>query len=286
MGIPAPFIISAYHFRLFYKDHTLTGQVSCIRTGTGSISHLNYALRINIVVITLLSTAISTIIFPRLSKDYSLNNLDNFKDTISTGLRGMYFIIAPVIGLGFVLTLPFVQVFLERGAFFIHDSIEVASLLKIYLFSIIPASLGAITGKALYSLKVTKIISILGTLESVLYILYTYLLVKHLGVAGVPIGYGLYFSGSLIWALWLIRHKVKRRGGEIHLIRIFQDHCSSHDYICADFLVAYYIKVAILQLLIGGIGGIILYFSLAILFRSGEARKILLILFPNVKKQD
>jgi putative peptidoglycan lipid II flippase len=174
----------------------------------GSISTLNYSFKVVSVVSVLLSTGGAIVIFPKMATDVSNDDLYALKNTISFGLRVMWLIVAPVIAIGFSLSLPLTTLLFERGAFTTADSIAVAGILKIYLFALVAMCLGNVTGKGFYALKKTKTLAIFGTIEALAYIFYTFYLTRIFGLAGIAAGYVIYFTISLMWQLIVLRNNL------------------------------------------------------------------------------
>lgn len=179
----------------------------------GSISHLGYAFRIFSVLSLLISSGISTVIFPRMAMDVAGTALASLRRTMSVGLRVMWFIIAPAMTIGIALALPLVTVVFRHGQFSTLDAVAVSGLFQIYLLALPPACLGTITGRGFYALKDTRTVAIVGTLEGIAYIFYTALLSRKLGVTGVAFAYVIFFNFSLLWQVVVIRHRAGQVGG-------------------------------------------------------------------------
>jgi len=179
----------------------------------GAISHLGYAFRLATFATSFLSVGISTVVYPILIRNIAANDVDGARRTLSLALRVMWLGVAPVIAIGIAVARPCVALLLERGAFQMSDSAAVAALWRIYLISLAGACLGAVTGRAFYALKATRVIAVMGVIESAGYAVYTAVLAHQFGAEGVAAGYVLLFTGSLVWHLPLLRWHLGRRGG-------------------------------------------------------------------------
>jgi putative peptidoglycan lipid II flippase len=255
---------------------------------TGSISHLNYASKITMVISTLLTIGLSTIIFPLLSEALSSNNVKLFKETVAKGLRNMWILLAPIICFGLVLSLSVVSLVFERGAFNHKDSIEVSNLLQIYILSLLASSFGSITGKSLYALKLTKLLSIVGVLESIAYIVYTRFLAYKFGVYGLAIGYAIYFTISFSWHMIVIKIKTKSAPGPIFSITFIKTLVSA---IISSAIILFLIQLFnsnLVKIIVGFGLGSFLYLLFLYLTRSEETlllkEKVLLRYFKKQNK--
>jgi len=179
----------------------------------GSISHLGYAFRLLTIASTLIATGITTVVFTRMAVNAAKENLSELRNTISLSLRFMWLAVAPIIALGVALALPFVSAIFQRGKFEAADTDAVSALLKIYLLSLAGGCMGNITGRTFYVLKDTRTLAVIGSIESIAYVIYTVFLARFYGAVGVALGYVLFFNISLLWQIFVIRYKTGKVGG-------------------------------------------------------------------------
>lgn len=238
----------------------------------GSISHLGYAFRIFIFIILLVSTGITTVIFPRMAFDMAGSDLFGLRRTMSAGLRFMWLAIAPVIALGITLALPMVTAVFKRGHFGAADAVAVAGLLQVYLLALAPACLGNVTGRGFYVLKDTRTFAVLGSIESVAYVFYTIALARVWGVTGIVIGYVILFNGSLAWQVFIVRHKTGRTGGRTVLCSFARTGLAAMLGGVAAWGVTTIFTNVWVQLVLGGTVGLGIYGILLHELGSVEAR--------------
>ncbi len=124
---------------------------------TGSVASLGYAQRLWMLPLGLFAIAISTVLFPTLSKQAALDNIGALKDSLSLGIRVIFLVVLPAsVGL-MVLGIPIIRLLLEHGRFSPHDTIFTASALFHYSVGLFAAGELYIINRAYYSLKNTKI---------------------------------------------------------------------------------------------------------------------------------
>jgi putative peptidoglycan lipid II flippase len=179
----------------------------------GAIAHLGYAFKLVAFLVAFIPSGITAVVFPRMAFDMTMRDLDGVRRTISLAMRVMWLGVAPLIAVGAVLAYPFIAVLLERNAFVAADTAQVALLWQIYLLSLIGACLGSVTGRAFYAMKATRTIAVMGVVEAVAYAVYTSYLAWHLGVAGVAIGYVVYYSLSIGWQVPVLMRRLGGTGG-------------------------------------------------------------------------
>jgi putative peptidoglycan lipid II flippase len=236
----------------------------------GSISHLGYAFRIFTILTMLISTGIGAVIFPVMAVNVADSDLSSLRRTMSAGLRLMWLAIAPVIALGIALALPLVVAVFQRGKFSTADAAVVARLLQVYLLALTPACLGTITGRGFYVLKDTRTVAVLGSIESVAYVFYTAAMARLWGVIGVTIGYVVLFNCSLAWQGLILRHKVGGTGGRIVLNSFARTGLAAMSGGVTAWVVTQVTLNVWIQLLLGGMSGMLVYGAGLWLLQSSE----------------
>jgi len=83
----------------------------------GSISALNYAVRLNSLPYGVVGAAIATVLYPNLADQVATGRTDDLRRTITGGLRLFAYVLLPMaLGL-FAFREPIVRLFFQRGAF-------------------------------------------------------------------------------------------------------------------------------------------------------------------------
>jgi putative peptidoglycan lipid II flippase len=170
----------------------------------GSISSIGYASRIMTFIASVLSAGIGTVIFPKLSSFSAADDVDGMRAAIVKGLKQVWVFVAPAIAIGIVGAGPFIALLLQRGKFTRADSAAVSSLLQIYLLAVAGATLGSVTSKVFYAKQRSNLVSVVGVVESLLYVGYTTALARAYGLHGIAIGYVIYFTLSVLWQVVVI----------------------------------------------------------------------------------
>lgn len=250
-----PLILSGF----FIRATTIVDRYVASALSPGSISQLGYAYKIIGLAATLLSTGVATVLFPRMAALASENSLDELKNTLSTALRMMWLVVAPVIVLIFVLAMPVGSILFERGAFTEGDTQAVGFLLAWYSFSLAGMCLGALTGRVFYVMKDTKTISVMGVLEMVAYAIYTPLLGRRMGSSGIAIAYFVYFTVSLVWHAFYIWVKLDRPRLKSFLLAFVRIGFSAILAGMVAYALARLVSAPVLQILIGGGLGMVVH---------------------------
>lgn len=135
--------------------------------GTGSVATLGYAVRLFQVPMGVFSIAISTVLFPTLSKFASLDKKEDFKNYLSFGIRAVIAIVMPILVYFVVFALPIVRLLFERGQFRFQDSLMTASPFAYYSLGLVAVSITTLLNRAYYALKDSKTPFLVGLLSVV-----------------------------------------------------------------------------------------------------------------------
>lgn len=167
--------------------NTIIDRTIASRLVDGSISSLNYASKIQGLILNIFAVTVTTVIFPMLSNKKSNDDMDSLKEIMEYGINLIIILILPAsIGL-IILAKPIVGTFFERGAF---DNIAVhmtSQALIFYSLGLLGASLTTMISSIYYSLHDTKTPMINGIFAVCLNIVLNLILVKFMAHRGLAL---------------------------------------------------------------------------------------------------
>lgn len=268
MHLLLPLLVSG----LFIRWTPVVDRYIASHLQAGSIAQLGYAFRLLGVSALLISTGLTTVVFPRMALNVAMDDMSSMRGTISMGLRIMWIVVAPAIALGSALALPLVSIAFRRGHFTASDADMVARLLRVYLLALAAMCLGNITGRVLYALKRTQLVAWVGLIEALVYAGYTPVLAQRFGAVGVAVGYVVYFNVSLLWQLIWIRFHTGRAGGRRMFLSLTRTAFAAAGAGIAAWMVMRVASNAVVQLGLGATAGLTVYASLLALLGSDEMR--------------
>lgn len=175
----------------------------------GSISALNYANKLNMFVMALFITSISSVIYPLFSKLSVKEDNDEFIKSIIKTINCVTIIIIPISIGAIVLSQPIIKLLFERGEFGIRETKMTTIALIMYSIGMCAFALRDILGKVFYSLKDTKTPMINGIITVVLNIIINLILIKEFKLAGLALSTSI---SSTICILLLFRSLKKKIG--------------------------------------------------------------------------
>lgn len=175
--------------------------------GDGPITILNSANRLNLFVLTIFITSISSVIYPMLSKLYNEDNKEKFAEIIYTSVNSVILLIAPISIGAIVLANPVVKIVFERGAFDSEATKYTALALIFYSIGMIGFGLRDVLGKVFYSLQDTKTPMINGGIAVCLNIVLNLVMIQIIGYLGLSLA----TSISAILCILLLFKSLKSR---------------------------------------------------------------------------
>lgn len=122
----------------------------------GSISFLNYAVRINGLPTGLLVTSVITVLYPTLVAHFRNQQWQQYRSAVANALNVLTFVMLPITAGFAVLALPITQLVYMRGSFDHHAAVATAYALRFYSPILLGTMLYQLMLKAHYAIKDTK----------------------------------------------------------------------------------------------------------------------------------
>jgi len=130
----------------------------------GSISYLYYANRLFQLPFALFAIAISTVLFPQITKAISLNQIDKAQIQMKKAFWYLFYLLTLAFIFAVINSKEIVKLLFERGAFTHKDTIMTSYVLIMYMIGLIPFGLNKLFSSYLYAthrhLKSAKISAI------------------------------------------------------------------------------------------------------------------------------
>lgn len=183
----------------------------------GSISALNWANKLNGLILGVFIVAINTVIFPLLAKESNNDNIDGMKDIMGYGINLILLITIPsTIGL-IVLAKPIIEVAFEWGAFDGGATDMTAQALIFYSVGLVSVALRQLSNRVYYSLQDTKTPMINGAISVVFNILFNLILIKSMGHGGLALATSLSSIISTMLMFSGLRKKIGTLGTRAYI---------------------------------------------------------------------
>lgn len=250
---------------------------------TGSISALNYGLKLNGLVEGAFVTAIITVIFPLLSKESNNGNISAMKRIMGDGFNLILIITIPAtVGL-VVLATPIVQVVFERGAFTPNDTIMTTQALVFYSLGLVASSLRLLIIRVYYSLQDTRTPMVNGALAVGLNIVLNLILVRYMVHAGLAFATSIANTVATIILFYGLKNKIGSLGTMGYITTFIKSGLASAIMGVVAYTVYHGLYSALgvsklynlISLLIAVVLAVIVYVALCYIFKIKEVRDII-----------
>lgn len=117
-----------------------------------STSSLSYAIVFYQLPFGIFSASITTVLYPKMSRQAVSNDIDGFRDSLGFGYRNLWALLVPSAMVMMLLGEPIVAVAFQRGAFSLEDTRLTAGVLLAYSAGMPFVGLFNITQRAFYAL--------------------------------------------------------------------------------------------------------------------------------------
>jgi len=199
---------------------TMVGQVNSLADkilastlSSGNVSALDYANKINGMVLAMFSTSVVIVSYPRLSRLWADQKFADFRTFFRKSLQVIFFITFPVMISLVVLHVPVIRLLFERGAFDAEDSHLTSIALLFYSVGIPAAGAREVLNKTFYSLQDTRTPIFNSVIAVLLNISLNVILIRYMAIGGVALATSLSAVVSTIMLMFHLRKKIGTYGG-------------------------------------------------------------------------
>ena len=151
----------------------------------GAVPILNYANRLYIVVTGVFSFVVTNLVFPKMSRANSAEDIGESNSLIVTSLKAVTMVILPIMAIFIILSGPIIKVIYDHGKF---DALgQTAIVLSCYSVGMIGMSVNEVLSKSFFSMKNSKTPMINAVISMVFNIALAYTLSKPLKTGGLAL---------------------------------------------------------------------------------------------------
>ena len=180
---------------------------------TGSIAYLYYGMRFIHFPLGVFGVAVATAVLPTLSAQAAEGKTTEFRETLSLGLRLVFFITFPAMAGLIALRVPIVNLMLEHGEFDRLSTLGTAAALMYYAIGLWAFAGVRIMAQAFYSLQDTKTPVKIAATAVVINILLSIILMGPLSHGGLALATSISAAFNLGMLAVSLRRKIGRMDG-------------------------------------------------------------------------
>lgn len=179
----------------------------------GSITAVWYSYRLFQLPVGIFALAIAVATFPTMTEQAALKKWDDFRQTLSNGIRMVIFITLPISVGMIVLRFPLIRVLFEHGQFTADDTLMMAIPLFYFSIGITSQAVIQILPRAFYALQDTWTPVILGIIAMAVNILAMYLLIGPLAHGGLAFATTIAAFVNMLLLFYLLRKRLGQMDG-------------------------------------------------------------------------
>jgi len=188
----------------------------------GSISALNFAVRVMELPLAIFGVAVGVAIFPILAQQVVRNELGMLRETFSWGLRMVWFVTIPAtLGL-IVLREPLIRLLFERGAFDQIATQMTATALLFYSLSIFSNAALVVITRTYFSLQDTITPAKIGVVAVLVNIVLNLILLRYFAHGGLALATSIAAAVNLLLLMVYLRKKLGQLDGKRILFSAFK----------------------------------------------------------------
>jgi putative peptidoglycan lipid II flippase len=261
---------------------------------TGSLTALNTAWFLLFFALGLIGQSIGTAVFPSLSTLAAEGNIDDFKNRLSSAMRGVLFLSFPAsVGL-ILLGKPIISLLFERGEWTAESTAGTAWALSFFAIGIAGHSLLEVLSRAFFALSDTRTPVSVGIISMLSNIVLSVIFIRLIGdagslsrgpFAGLALSNSLTTIGEALALWWLLRRRI---GGvnDAHVLDVVWRGIVSTigmGFVLLLLLVLLNDSGALLTVVLGGLIGGAVFFGLSLALGVDEARTVPRIVLQRVR---
>ncbi len=258
----------------------------------GSISALNYADRLNGIIISIFVSAISTVIFPMLSNEANKSTYDKYKKVTISGINTVLLITIPATIAMIILANPLVRIAFQRGAFSTDATHMTVGALIFYSIGLVGLALLSLLNLTYYSLQDTRTPMIISFIAVGINIIFNFILIKSMAHRGLALATSI---SSIIASLLLI-YGLKKKIGSFGFLKSVK--CGIKALFASAIMgvVVYFINIALkgsmegstlsefIALSITAGAGLLVYSIIIYFFRIEETEWVIKVVRERLRK--
>jgi putative peptidoglycan lipid II flippase len=175
-------------------------------------SAIDAAFRIYMLPQGMFSVAVSTVLFPRLSRLAARGDVVGFKENVSLGIRQIGFLLLPAGAVCAVLAEPIVRLLYQRGEFSPDQTPVVAGALAAFALGLTFNGTMLMLNRSFFSLQSAWVPTVVALGNLVLNAVLAGLLYR-VGVWGIPLATSIVNIAGTLALIWILRARLGRLDG-------------------------------------------------------------------------
>ena len=193
---------------LINQASPLIDQMFASSLTAGSISALNYSLKLVSVFTGVIFVSVGRAALPYLSRQASINDMKAFKETLRFYLWVVGIGTTVLAALMFVLAHPLVQILFQRGAFSAEDTNRTASTLVGFVVGLTPMAIGFILARAIVALRKNRFLLVTAVFSMITNAIFDYIFARLWQSTGIALATSAVYFCTMFILLFMLRRLI------------------------------------------------------------------------------
>ena len=174
----------------------------------GSVTAYNYAFQLSQIPVGVLGVSVAVALFPTFSRHAALGRIAEIRRQLSTSLRVLIFVAAPLTAVMIVLAGPIAAVFFQYGLFSQTASERTASALVFFSMGLGGHIVVHVLTRAFYAMQDTRTPVLWAIVAVAINVPLMILLAGPMGVAGLALALSISATLEVLGLLWALRGRI------------------------------------------------------------------------------
>jgi putative peptidoglycan lipid II flippase len=176
--------------------------------GTGSVTAYNYAFQLSQIPVGVLGVSVAVALFPTFSRDAALGRIAEIRRQLSTSLRILIFLAAPLTAAMIVLARPIAAVFFQYGLFSTAAADRTAGALAFFSIGLSGHIVVHVLTRAFYAMQDTRIPVLWAVIAVAINVPLMAILSGPMGVEGLALALSISASLEVLGLIWALRRRI------------------------------------------------------------------------------
>lgn len=192
----------------FDEINTWTDTLFASRLVTGAVTALNNSFSIAQMILGILITPITTIMFTELSNFAALGQMDKLKSTVRKSTEVVALLTFPIIVLSIICSMDIIGVIYQHGKFTVENTLFTAPVFSFYVAGIFGFGMRVFLTRVFYALQMPRTPMLVGLFSVSLNIALDLILMGPMGPQGLTFATTVASMASTVVMLGVLRKKV------------------------------------------------------------------------------
>jgi putative peptidoglycan lipid II flippase len=176
--------------------------------GVGAVTAYNYAYQLSQIPVGVLGVSVAVALFPTFSRDAALGRIAEIRRQLSTSLRMLIFLAAPLMATTIVLARPIAAVFFQYGLFSNAATERTAGALVFFSLGLAGHIVVHVLTRAFYALQDTRVPVLWAVIAVAINVPLMAILSRPMGVEGLALALSIAATLEVIGLAWALRRRI------------------------------------------------------------------------------